>query len=1088
MELERLNARDGRKTIELFESSCRKLDGRYEIGLPWKKDPAELPNNFSLAKQRLESLERSLLRNPDKATRYSNAIREYEANGWARKLSEAEIKNTEGPVYYLPHHGVYRPDKKSTPLRIVFDPACPYKGISLNSFLHKGPCLIGNLLGVLLRFREEAVAFAGDISKMFLQIRLPESDCQVHRFLWREMETTREPTIYALLRVTFGDKPSPDMASFVMIKMAKEHENSAPEASKIIERDRYVDDLIHSCPSVSGGLQRIEDIEKILKTGGFQIKEWHCSSKELKECLNREERPSSKQPPDSPSANNVSKPMGDRSDANQVHLDGEQGVKTLGVSWNPSTDTINFQVKVSEKAIYTKRSILSNISRLFDPLGLASVVTIKARIALQGIWKMKKFGWDDPLPKEMQLAWRKLFAEIENLNTVQFPRCLQPPSVHGSPELHVFADASISAYGAAAYLVWSTPTGREVRLVSAKARVAPLRQTTIPRLELMAALTATRLAKTICNEFKIKPASVVLWSDSMIVLAWLRSESTAFKSFVGVRVAEIQSAFESVTWRYVPSNLNPADELSRGITVSEMNGRWMNGPVFLTKELEEWPVETSETPSDVPEVKLGKPLFVLQSKPTAIIDPSRYSNWAKLCRVTAYCFRFIRNAKSPSVSGPLLPEEIESAERYWVKEAQRELGNWKEQYKELTPFEKGGVVRVGGRLARSPLTYDESHPVLLPADHVISNLVVRDCHNRVLHAGRERTLCETRRKFWILRGRNLVKRILRDCVTCRKLRQYPYSTLMADLPPERLQLFSPPFSVTGVDLFGPFWLKYGRNKKVKSWGAVFTCATVRAIHLEIVQDPSAEAFLHALRRFAAHHGWPMTINGTSFVGTESELKRIFKEEKQQIEDFVVSHKIKWKFNTPQSPHQGGFFESMVKLTKKALRVIVGQQTLSWNEMSTVFAEVESLVNSRPLGQPSNDANDLQPLTPNHLVLGRATAYIPPHPFQEAKTYRKRFEYVQSLVQLFWSRFQSEYLQTLMRRTKWKRKERPLKIGDVVLMVEENVNRGKWNLARVIEVFPGNDGVIRNVKLKMKTGEYKRSVQKCCPILEEEVSA
>ena len=176
-----------------------------------------------------------MLRNPDKATRYSNAIREYETNRWARKLSEAEIKNTEGPVYYLPHHDVYRPDKKSTPLRIVFDLACPYKGISLNSFLHKGPCLIGNLLGVLLRFREEAVAFAGDISKMFLQTRLPESDCQVHRFLWREMETTREPTTYALLRVTFGHKPSPDMASFVMIKMAKEHENTASEASKIID-------------------------------------------------------------------------------------------------------------------------------------------------------------------------------------------------------------------------------------------------------------------------------------------------------------------------------------------------------------------------------------------------------------------------------------------------------------------------------------------------------------------------------------------------------------------------------------------------------------------------------------------------------------------------------------------------------------------------------------------------------------------------------------------------------------------------------------------------------------------------------------
>ena len=316
--------REGRKTIELFESSCRKLDGRYEIGLPWKKDPAKLPNNFYLAKQRLESLERSLLRNPDKATRYSNAIREYETNGWARKLSEAEIKNTEGPVYDLPHHGVYRPDKRSTPLRIIFDPACPYKGISLNSFPPQRRVPNRKFTWRPLAFPRRSSRICRR-SKMFLQIRLPESDCQVHRFLWREMETTRD-TIYALLRVTFGDKPSPDMASFVMIKMAKEHEKSAPEASKIIERDRYVDDLIHSCPSVNDGLQRIEDIEKILKTGGFWIQEWHCSSKKLRECLTKEGRPSSQQPPESPLVNNISKPIEDPSDANQVHLDGEQGV------------------------------------------------------------------------------------------------------------------------------------------------------------------------------------------------------------------------------------------------------------------------------------------------------------------------------------------------------------------------------------------------------------------------------------------------------------------------------------------------------------------------------------------------------------------------------------------------------------------------------------------------------------------------------------------------------------------------------------------------------------------------------------------
>ena len=276
----------------------------------------------------------------------------------------------------------------------------------------------------------------------------------------------------------------------------------------------------------------------------------------------------------------------------------------------------------------------------------------------------------------------------------------------------------------------------------------------------------------------------------------------------------------------------------------------------------------------------------------------------KLCRVTAYCLRFIKNIKSHErTNGPLLPTEMESAEQYWVKSAQGQIGDWSDRYRDLAPFKKDGIIRVGGRLRHSPLTYDETHPILPPADHVISRLVVKDSHNRVLHSSRERTLCETRRRFWIVRGRNLVQKIVKDCVTCRKLRQYPYTTLMADLPPERLKVFSPPFSVTRVDLFGPFQLKYGRNKKVKAWGAVFTCATVRAIHLEIVQDLSTESFLHTLRRFAANHGWPTTIisdNETSFVGTEKELRKLYEEGRRCIEDFASSHKV--RFNTPLSPH------------------------------------------------------------------------------------------------------------------------------------------------------------------------------------------
>ena len=343
---------------------------------------------------------------------------------------------------------------------------------------------------------------------MFLQILLPKENTHVHRFLWRNLDTTKEPTTYALQRVTFGDKPSPDMASFVMLKMAKENEKECPRAATILKRDRYVDDLIHSCPSTDEAEKSIKEVDTVLSTGSFEIKEWVCSSTVEKVSESQWPNETSVRESDSQSVTSV------------VNLDGEEENKTLGIVWIPKRDVISFASKIES---LIKRSVLSNISKLYDPLGLASAETIKARIALQNIWKAKQFDCDDPLPEDMNETWQKLFKEIESLKNVEFPRCFQPKEVSAVSELHVFADASKAAYGAVAYLVWITPHGRHVSLVSAKARVAPLHHTTIPRLELMAALVASRLAHTICQEFKLKPSHVTLWSDSSIVLNWLRS-------------------------------------------------------------------------------------------------------------------------------------------------------------------------------------------------------------------------------------------------------------------------------------------------------------------------------------------------------------------------------------------------------------------------------------------------------------------------------------------------------------------------------------------------------------------------------------
>ncbi|XP_050411030.2 uncharacterized protein LOC126825406 [Patella vulgata] len=590
---------------------------RYQIGLPWKSDANLLPDNYKLAEKRLLSLESSLSKDPVKSELYCQVMKDYITNEWAVKLSLEEVSQPIKLVYYLPHFGVYRPDKASTPLGIVFDPACQFQGTSLNQFLLKGPCLIGNLFGVLIWFREEPVAIVGDISKMFLQVRLREEDSQVHWFLWRNMDTTRDPDIYRLLRVTFGDKSSPDMASYVMNKIAMVHQNEYPEAAAILQRDRYMDDLIHSCSSQDEAIKRMNDLDKLLiETGKFKIKEWYCSASSVK------------------SSQSV----------NEVSLDGEDDLKTLGLGWNPVMDILKFAVKSVNVSVFTKRIVLSKMSSLFDPLGLASPITIKMRMAMQEIWRHTELQWDDHLSSDFNQLWSILFDEMFRLNNLSYPRCLKPVNAYGQPELHTFCDASLKAFGAVIYIVWTTSNGREVQLVTSKAKVSPLRQSTIPRLELMAVLVGSRLTKTVIDELRTKPVLVNIWSDSHIVLNWIQSESINMKPFVGVRVTEIQSLWELSQFKYLPTDLNPADDLSRGLTIDRMTERWMSGPES------EWPVQSnmSITIEDDNELKRVKPLFpvVKSSSTQPIIDPVKYSSYFKLLRITSYVYRFINNLKA----------------------------------------------------------------------------------------------------------------------------------------------------------------------------------------------------------------------------------------------------------------------------------------------------------------------------------------------------------------------------------------------------------------------------------------------------------
>lgn len=1075
-----------REEAKVIEESCKKSGKQWLIPYPWKRDPKMLPDNKRQALKRLEATERQLAKDPEQAKAYTRQIKEMEDMKFARKLKPQELKSYEGPVHYIAHHGVVKPEKKSTPLRIVYNSSAIYQGHRLNDYWLKGPDLLNNLFGVILRFREERVAISGDVSKMYHRVLIPEVDQHVHRFLWRDMEVDREPDVYIKTVLTFGDKPAPAMAQIALRKTAEEHQQSYPQAAKALKENSYMDDICDSVKTVEKAQELTKDLDTVLETGGFKVKGW----------VSNEDLENDGQHPEEEQAMKI------------LHGEGEE--KVLGIAWNNKTDNLTFKVKadlakmttldgaIPEQTKLTKRKILSNIARIYDPIGIAAAFIIRAKIGMQRLWQ-KGYEWDQELPLDDCQEWYKLFQEFEKLNDVTFPRCVTPKDSFGKPELCIFADASREAFGTCAYLRWQTTKQEyDVRFIAAKSRVAPLKELTIPRLELQAAVLAARLYKTIQEECRIQFERVIFFTDSTIVYSWIRSQARGFKPFVSVRIGEIQSISDPCQWRHIPGEFNVADDVSRGVKVENLSGRWKCGPEFLYLPERDWPQDQSPVTKDDEEVQkeYRNPYMVnVVSSVQQIIQCKKFSKWRKLIRVTAYVQRFIRNIKakhqqrvevqnSAGQDGPLSLQELDEAEKLWITVAQDDLRERqaKGEFRQLSPFvDQDGVIRVGGRVDKAIASYEMKHPALLPYKHWISLLITRHMHQRYGHPGVAATAAKTKAKYWILKARDLAKTVKFRCVTCREIEHKAENQLMADLPRERLSPYTPPFYYTSCDYFGPYTVKVGRNKTTKHYGVIFTCLNTRAVHLELAVDCSAMEFMQVLRRFFAVRGQPAKIlsdNGTQFVGAERELQEMLEGwDVKQLKEYCAEKGLEWEFTTPAAPHQNGCAEALVKSCKIALKKAIGDHKLTPFELYTALLEVANIVNQRPIGCLPNDPNDGSYLCPNDMLLGRASSVISQGPFKETRNPRHRVEFVQKIIDSFWRRWTRDVFPLLVPRRKWNSERRNIRVDDVVIVADSNAVRGNWCIGRVNQVFPGSDGRIRNVQVICPTGQYRRPVTK-----------
>lgn len=570
---------------------------------------------------------------------------------------------------------------------------------------------------------------------------------------------------------------------------------------------------------------------------------------------------------------------------------------------------------------------------------------------------------------------------------------------------------------------------------------------------------------------------------------------------------KIQNLTRNAVWLHVPSEHNPADLISRGMTVEDWETRdlWWHGPTWLRTG--EW-LEQKTINIDTSEMKPS--VVLISSKGTSDVL-RKYSTYGKLERVLAYCLRFRFNALGPKQTGSLTVEEHERAEKAIVKMTQRE--SFLPEYKALkqgeevpkgskltalSPFlDKEGIIRVGGRLSRANIPETQKYPMILPDRHHVTKVIMRKEHLRLHHCGPEQLLHSIRQRYWALCGRREARKVTSNCIQCYRSRPKVPDVMMGDLPGERVRGSLRPFTNAGVDYAGPLQVRESRRRgrvhTTKAWIAVFTCLATKAVHLELVTEMTTEAFLSTLRRFVARRGICSTMisdNGTNFVGAARELKELYaflESEKQTISDHLAQQRIDWKFIPARAPHFGGLWEAAVKCTKKHLNTVTKGLVFTFEEYYTLLVEIESILNSRPLTPLSNNPNDTAALTPSHFLVGDSLLLPTERNYLKVPDNRlSRWQHLQKVRQHFWNRWYQEYLSELQKRQKWHFNHSNLKVGTLVLLKEENLPPLQWILGRVVDVHAGADNVVRVATVRTSTGLFKRAVKKLCPLpIEEE---
>ena len=1045
-----------------FNTSVIFSNGRYEVSLPWKNGKkCHLQSNMLSAKKRLDNLTRKLNKDPQLEEGYFEYFNDLESKSMIEEVKIGE--NDEFPVFYLPHRPVVRSDSLTTKIRPVFDasaagPNC----ISLNDCLSAGPNLLPDLVEILLRFRRWPIAVTGDIKKAFLQVQLRKEDRDVHRFLLPKPDG--QVRVMRFTRVTFGINCSPFLLNAVIKYHLQKQEKCL--AVQNLEDNLYVDDFLTGGDSPHEVCSLIRHSSDILASAGFTLGKWKSNDPAVGKMLDIE-----------------------FSDKN---LTSENSLKVLGIRWFALEDCLGFDsIAIPPGLVVTKRVVLSFIARLFDPLGFVNPFIMTLKCIFQELWKLG-LPWDDVIPDDLNYEFFNWCNGLNILKDWKIPRSYTqlPWKEIISHELHAFSDASQKGYGVCVYLVSTYKDGqRKVSLVISRARVAPLKIQSLPKLELLAAVLCARLVIFTKKVLKLADCTKLFcWSDSQVTLTWIRGEPHRWKTFIANRVMQIHELTDPAVWGFVSGSENPADLVTRGISAQELidSHCWLQGPEFL-KEASDIQNELRIDDSNTLFCTVEQGAISLLSRDensicTALFEVNRWNSFTKAIRIVSWVMRFLHNIKPACVklAGNLTLEELTEAKlkllccvqrQHYVSEFTSLLSDTKipksSPIYRLNPFiGVDGLIRVGGRLEFAQMSFEEKHPVILPKCH-LSLLLVQFYHTIMKHAGVSSLVAAVRRQYWIVSLRTLAKRVKRECISCQKQDALACDQATAPLPEDRITR-APPFGTTGLDHAGPLFCSDFPKKKF--YILLFTCGVIRAVHLELVDSLNVFDTALAFRRFVARRGLPSVIysdNAKTFVSIRKQLISIY--------DHTAP---KWKMIAPRSPWWGGFYERLVRSVKTALRKSLGSHLLTRCELETAIHEVELCINSRPLTFVGDGIDSGQPLSPAHFLMERPMAEYP----EQSDCFNVNHEVLVSknefrnkLMEQFWLMWQHDYLKELPKSGDGSPK-RELSVDSVVLVRESGLPRLQWPLGRVTKLFPGKDGKVRSVEVKTSKGIIVRSVQ------------